>query len=179
MLALVRDLEDCQMLDAGIVHIEPSWFSVAELLENTVAAVERLAKQSGVRVEAEPTSLRLCADRNRLLQVAINLTTNALKFSPPGGIVRLSARTADNGIQIMVADQGVGVPASAVASIFDRFSQVRQSDSKVKGGSGLGLAICKSLVELHGGIIRVESEENKGSVFSFIIPNAFDGSALN
>lgn len=172
MLTLVRDLDDCEMIDAGVVHIEPTWFNVSELLQSTVAAVEQQARQVLVTVEAEPTPLKMCADRNRLLQVAINLTTNALKFSPAQTVVRLSARTTGNGVQIMVADQGRGIPASAVASIFERFSQVRQTDSKVKGGSGLGLAICKSLVELHGGTIKVESEENVGSVFSFTIPNA-------
>jgi signal transduction histidine kinase len=170
MLALIKDLEDCEKLDAGALQLTRDWFSLSDLFDRTIDAVSQQAQTAGVDVVAEPTSLQIYADQHRLMQILINLTTNAIKFSPKGGIVSLAASKTGNMRCIKIKDQGSGVPHRLIDSIFDRFSQVRASDSKVKGGTGLGLAICKSLVQLHGGEIKAESEEGKGSVFSFTIP---------
>jgi signal transduction histidine kinase len=85
--------------------------------------------------------------------------------------VRLSVEKAEGFMVLRVSDQGRGIPAHLTQSIFDRFKQVQASDAKEKGGSGLGLAICKALVELHGGQIKVDSQVDQGSTFSFRIPH--------
>lgn len=170
MLVLVKDLEDCHQLDSGNLHLRPCWCKMANVFERTVAIVSDQAAAAKVSVVSESTALNVFADPDRLLQILINLTTNALKFSPAGGTVTLACRQSNNKIEVMVRDQGIGIEADMLDSIFDRFSQVRQSDSKVKGGSGLGLAICKSLVQLHGGTIKAESEVGVGTVFSFTMP---------
>jgi PAS domain S-box-containing protein len=170
MITLVKDLEDCENLDTGKLQLQPSTFRIADLFNQTIKAVAEQGQIAKVTVVAEPTELQIYADPHRLLQILVNLTTNALKFSPAESTITLAARPQVTQTIIMVKDRGRGVPASVIDSIFDRFSQVRQSDSKVKGGTGLGLAICKSLVELHGGTIKVESEVDQGSVFSFTIP---------
>jgi signal transduction histidine kinase len=171
MLTLVKDLEDCENLDRGKLHLEPVWSSLGDIFDRTMSAIADLAASGQVNLVAEPTALQIYADPARLLQILVNLSSNAVKFSPKQGTITLSAQALPGLVTIMVKDQGRGVPESMINSIFERFCQVRQSDSKAMGGSGLGLAICKSLVELHGGTIRVESGVNEGSIFSFTIPS--------
>src|SRR6185369_3840579 len=119
-------------------------------------------------VQAQP--LRLWADPDRLVQTLINLLSNALKFSPPQTAVRLSVQRQGEEAVFTIRDQGRGIPADKLESIFERFQQVDASDSRQKGGTGLGLAICRSIVQQHGGRIWVESELGAGSTFSFTVP---------
>jgi hypothetical protein len=109
------------------------------------------------------------ADPDRLEQVLGNLVGNALKFTPKGGQITLTARTDQATIEVHVADTGVGIAPEHQAHLFERFYQVGDSLTKSTVGSGLGLAIVKDLVEAHGGAIRVESEVNKGSDFIFTL----------
>lgn len=111
----------------------------------------------------------LYADADRLVQVLVNLITNAVKFSPAGGTVQVTHKLDEDTLEMRVIDEGRGVPAKYKELIFERFQQVEVGDAKQKGGTGLGLAICKTIVEMHGGIIGVESEEGKGSTFWFRI----------
>lgn len=134
-------------------------------------AVRGFAEQQGVKLAAsEQSKAEIFADRDRLVQVLINLVSNAIKFSPKGGTVTLAVSEEDAGIRFNIIDQGRGVPEQLREAIFDRFKQVEEDDAKVKGGSGLGLAICKAIVERHGGTIGVDSQEGKCSTFWFRIP---------
>jgi signal transduction histidine kinase len=110
------------------------------------------------------------ADPDRLLQMLMNLIGNAIKFSPPDAVVRVSIDAQGPDLQFRVEDQGRGIPADHCDSIFERFRQVNASDSRDKGGTGLGLAICRAIVHQHDGKIWVESSLGKGSTFFFTIP---------
>jgi signal transduction histidine kinase len=111
------------------------------------------------------------ADGRRIYQVMQNLITNAVKYSPDGGCITLSARTQGRELVVSVADEGLGIPATDLDRIFDRFHRVQTEMSRGIGGTGLGLAICKGLVEAHGGRIWAESDgEGKGSTFRFTLP---------
>jgi signal transduction histidine kinase len=112
----------------------------------------------------------IVGDRDRLVQVVTNLLSNAVKFSPKGGTVNVAARSGDGKVIIAVRDEGIGVPAEYLGRIFEKFQQVDSSSQREKGGTGLGLPICKAIVEEHGGLMGVESEPGKGSVFTFEIP---------
>jgi len=111
------------------------------------------------------------ADTGRLQQVVWNLLTNAIKFTPKGGQVQVLLQRVNSHLELSVSDTGIGVPASYLPHVFDRFSQKDSSTTRAFGGLGLGLAICKQLVELHGGSIRAASQgEGKGATFSVHLP---------
>ncbi|NLP44051.1 MAG: hypothetical protein GX351_05445 [Peptococcaceae bacterium] len=111
------------------------------------------------------------ADENRLLQILYNLVGNAIKFTPAGKIV-VTARQKEELVEISVEDTGIGIPQNKFESIFDSYEQVNELISKEYGGIGLGLTISRELVKLHGGNITMDSEEGKGSRFSFTLPVA-------
>ncbi len=138
-------------------------------MEQAIAQIEVIANKAGVILEVSPRSLEFSADGDRIIQVLSNLLDNAIKFSPPGARIRLSAQL-DREILFQVQDQGQGIPADKLQSIFERFHQVDASDSRQKGGTGLGLAICRSIIQQHGGQIWVESQLGLGSTFYFTVP---------
>lgn len=170
MMALARDLLEIEKLESGMLELYKNQILLKDVFSRSIDSVNIIAQQRKVSISAEPTELTVFADGDRIVQILVNLITNAVKFSPPNSKITISARQKDALVEISVADEGRGIPANQISSIFERFKQVRESDSKTEGGSGLGLAICKALVELHGGIISVRSEEGKGSVFTFSIP---------
>ena len=104
------------------------------------------------------------------MQTLTNLLSNAIKFSPPESRISVSSERRGAGLLIRVRDQGRGIPAHKLQTIFERFQQVDASDSRDKGGTGLGLAICRSIVQQHGGAIWVDSIEGKGSEFFVLLP---------
>jgi signal transduction histidine kinase len=148
--------------------------------------MQEMASQAGVILRSVPQRFETYADHDRLLQVLINLLSNAIKFSQPGGVVTLSVKKIrDDGTKqytldregtdapmllFSVKDQGRGLPADKLESIFERFHQVDASDSREKGGTGLGLAICRSIVQQHQGTIWAESILGQGSTFYFTLP---------
>ncbi|MGH9550050.1 MAG: sensor histidine kinase, partial [Terriglobales bacterium] len=134
--------------------------------------VHAFADQNGIKLEFQPTNSQVFADGDRLVQVLVNLISNACKFSPKGQTVTVSVEEIPNWVEIKVTDRGRGIPAKYKGLLFQRFQQVEASDARKKGGTGLGLAICKGIIEAHNGTIGVESEEGKGSVFWFRIPPA-------
>ena len=131
-----------------------------------------LAEKKGVSVNRPATNLSLVADEQRLLQVLVNLLANAIKFTPTGKQVTLSAGTGYDCVRIDVIDQGSGIQAEMMDHIFERFFQLNTDGDRTERGTGLGLAICKALVELHGGDISVHSEEEVGTTFSVRIPTS-------
>lgn len=171
MLSLINDLLDIEKIKAGMMKMELVSVSLSQLFTEASESVAALAAQRQIRIEVDASDLRWVIDPNLITRVLINLISNAIKFSTSPGSITVSAQVSSQQLQISVTDQGRGIPADMLQSIFDPFQQTRHSDAKQKGGSGLGLAICKALVELHGGTIEVHSEEKKGSTFLFTLPS--------
>ena len=112
----------------------------------------------------------LQADGERIAQVLINLVGNAAKYSPPQTTIAITARQADNVLQVDVADQGPGIPAQDRAHVFEAFEQLNHESTRRTGGAGLGLAICRGLIEAHGGRIWAQARPGPGTVISFTLP---------
>jgi two-component system phosphate regulon sensor histidine kinase PhoR len=125
--------------------------------------------QISLDLDLVPDLGRMRIDPARIERAVLNLLHNAIKFTPPGGKVTLTAQRNDAGLMVTVRDTGSGIAASDLPRIFERFYKADQS--RASGGTGLGLALVKHAVEAHGGNVRVESEEGHGSCFSFTIPN--------
>jgi signal transduction histidine kinase len=143
-------------------------------MEQSVETVQSLAEESQILLLVEPTSVQVFVDHDRIIQTLVNLVSNAIKFSPPETTVTLSIQDQADQILFEVKDQGRGIPADQLETIFGRFQQVDASDSRQKGGTGLGLAISKSIVQQHGGKLWVESIVGEGSSFYFTLPKLLD-----
>jgi two-component system sensor histidine kinase VicK len=114
-------------------------------------------------------------DRDQIEQVLTNLVSNALKYSPEGGAVTISARWVETGVEVAVADKGIGIPRGQLDSIFDKFYRGDSRSQRHATGVGLGLYICRTAVEAHGGRIWAESEVSSGSTFRFWLPRTSTG----
>ena len=140
------------------------------LMQQAADAMLGTSEIAGVRLSVVPLAATVWGDPDRIIQTLDNLIGNAVKFSPAGATVRLSAERRDDMIVFEVRDQGRGIPANMLEAIFERFEQVEASDSREKGGAGLGLAICRSIVERLGGRIWAESTLGSGSSFFVALP---------
>ena len=174
LLSVVNDILDFSKLEAGQVELDPQPFDPAAFIAETaqLLAVQAANKRLDWRTEFEGALPDLVlADSARLRQVLLNLLGNAIKFTSEGGVlVRAGYEAEGEGrLKISVVDTGPGIPAERRDRLFQRFSQVDGSVSRIHGGTGLGLVICKSLVELMGGRIGVDSVEEGGSTFWFTI----------
>jgi PAS domain S-box-containing protein len=169
---LVADLLTLAQLEAGSLRVAPAPESAAELLEGVARVMTTLAEQAGVTlsVEVPDTDLRVLADRDRIAQVLLSFTDNALKHSPTGATVHLSAQRRDGSVRLEVADEGVGIDADELSRVFERF--YRSDAARAGGGAGLGLAIAKEIVEAHGSTIDVTSTPGSGTTFGFELPTA-------
>jgi signal transduction histidine kinase/CheY-like chemotaxis protein len=172
---LINDLLDVSRLEAGRVELTARPTRVRQVVDQVAAVVAVAAQAKQIRIEnAVSAELPLVnADPSRLQQILVNLVGNGVKFSSSGGLVRVSAGRQRDQIWISVEDRGVGIPKDELVRIWDPFYQVEAPMQRRHGGSGLGLAIVRRLVELHGGVVRAESEgENRGSRFTFTLPLA-------
>ncbi|MEW6231343.1 MAG: HAMP domain-containing sensor histidine kinase [Chloroflexota bacterium] len=171
--ALVGDLLDMARLDEGKLSLSLQRVDLNEVIKDAAAAVAPLAESRGQRMQVNyyPDPAPVVADRRRVEQVLINLLSNAHKFTPPGGHFALEVQEAGPNWLVSVSDNGLGIPRDELEHIFDRFYR----GTEHKGGTGLGLSIAKSLIELHGGKIWVESKVGKGSTFSVSLPKESPG----
>ncbi len=172
IMALVNDFLDTERLESGNFPMVCDVFKAGSMIEDSLASVIGLAEKKDVALEGMPSDLYVTCDRDRIVQVLVNLMSNAVKFSNAGQSVTISAVEAGEFVEFRVKDRGRGIPADQVSSVFEKFKQVSAQDARNMGGTGLGLNICKSIVELHGGTIGVESEVGQGSTFWFRLPLA-------
>jgi signal transduction histidine kinase/CheY-like chemotaxis protein len=174
LLSVINDILDFSKVEAGRIQFERENFSVRECVRDAISIMELSAGQKGLSLTSEIGSAipdRLIGDRNRLRQILLNLTNNAVKFTQRGG-VRIALDCAPSppltaGIAFSVADTGIGLSRQQQSIIFEPFRQADGSVNRRYGGTGLGLAICSRLVTLMGGELSVESEPDRGSKFSF------------
>jgi signal transduction histidine kinase len=171
---LIHDVLDLSVIETGKLELKPTTFAPASLIHEVSEAMRSVAEEKNIAMEfsAPHDHLAAWADRDKITQVLTNLIVNALKFTPPGGKVRLALEPAPDHhwLRLSVADTGPGIPAEEASRIFNEFYQINQRGGEKIKGVGLGLAISKKLVEMHGGTISVESTIGAGSTFSFTLP---------
>ena len=173
LLSLINDILDLSKVEAGKMELELSTFSLRESLEASLAMLKEKAMKGQLKLElelAQSADLSIVADQRKFKQIMFNLVSNAVKFTPPGGSVHISANRDGDFVEIAVADTGMGIKKEDIPKLFQPFSQLETGYTKESEGTGLGLALNRQLVELHGGRIWVASEFGKGSRFSFTIP---------
>jgi signal transduction histidine kinase len=177
--ALLRDLSTISHIDAGKIRLQLEPLQVRDLAQAVVRSVSGLAEEKGMTVVLDMLDSLppVWADRDRALQVLTNLVTNAIRYTPPGGRICISARDCDRAVRVAVSDTGIGISAEDQQRLFERFFRSDDPMVRRQTGTGLGLSIAHSLVELHGGRLTVQSELGKGSTFRFTLPLASEAVA--
>jgi signal transduction histidine kinase len=170
LLGLVNEILDLAKFESGRMEVEFEDVSLPDVVRELHGTIVPLARRSELSVEIEvPENLPMVrADRTRLRQIILNLASNAIKYTPAGGQVRLFAAHGDGRVEVSVADTGVGIPKEAAENLFEPFYQVKGTKAqKGQASTGLGLALTKRLVEAHNGEIWFTSEPGVGTTFSF------------
>ena len=171
LLALINDILDLAKIEAGRMELDCTETDLAALFASTVTLVRERAAVRGLHLTADTGDVgAVVADTRKLKQILFNLTTNAIKFTPAGGSVRIAAREVAGGIEIVVADTGIGISEADQGRLFKEFVQVDGSLTRRHEGTGLGLALTRRLVELHGGRIAVQSVVGEGTTFTVWLP---------
>jgi two-component system, NtrC family, sensor histidine kinase KinB len=176
---IIEDLLDIGRLESGRVKLDFKPTSPGQLIDQAVTPLQAAFHDRGVGLKVDvPLDVpEVLADATRIDHVFTNLLTNALKFTDPGGDVRIFTETLPDAVRFVVADTGVGIPRDQQARVFERFFRVPRANQPP--GAGLGLAIAKEIVEAHGGRISVQSQEGEGSQFSFTLQRGDQKPAAN
>lgn len=169
---LVNELLVLSNVQGSQTTLHPSSFDLYGVLDDVMATMQPHARVNDIELVGDfPEALpMMVADRDRILQVLINLVDNAIKCNRPNGTVTLKARVTDSLIHLNIVDTGIGIPNIDLPRIFDRFFRVDKARSRVTGGTGLGLSIVRDIIESHGGTIAVESTVNVGTTFIIELP---------
>jgi two-component system sensor histidine kinase BaeS len=169
---LVDDLRTLSLADAGELSLNRQLIPPQDLLERLATAYEHTSRQKNLtlQVQAAPDLPEIQVDVDRMVQVLENLVSNAMRYTPAGGTITLSAKRDQESVLLKVTDTGAGILPQNLPHIFDRFYRADQARQQAEGESGLGLAIAKSIVEAHGGKISAESKPGRGSTFMVALP---------
>jgi signal transduction histidine kinase len=169
LLSLINDILDLSKIEAGRMELALSRVDLPRAIAQAMTQVRPRALREGIELarDVDPRLGEVEADERKLKQVLLNLLTNAVKFTPQGGCVKVVARRESDQINISVNDNGVGIAPEDQARLFENFRQVGASRAE---GTGLGLALSKRFVELHGGSVAVDSAPGKGSTFTVVLP---------
>ena len=171
LLSLINDILDLSKIEAGRMELALTDFDLPSAIENALILVRERASRRGITLgrTIDERLEMIRADERKVKQVLLNLLSNALKFTPEGGRVDVSARLHDDSAEISVTDTGVGIAPEDQEAVFEEFRQVGTAARKVEG-TGLGLALVRKIIELHGGRIWVRSQVGVGSTFTFTLP---------
>lgn len=188
LVRLINDILDIERIESGKVTLLKEPWDMADLIDEAINSVQPIADQASVKLAASSCSVPVVVDRDRIVRALTNFLCNAIKFSNPAETVWLRAELSDQAARndpqsaesplssqpdtllVTIQDQGRGIPADKLDTIFERFQQVDASDSRNHDGTGLGLAICRSIIHQHGGQVWVESQLGQGSTFYFTLP---------
>lgn len=172
LVRLINDFLEIERMRSGKVIVVKQRCDAGELIREALEGANDLAVASGVTLHGDAPTLPLVADPDRVIQVLGHLLSNAIKFSPEGASVEVTASPHADGACFEVRDHGRGIPQAQIEAIFERFRQVERTDSSVKGGTGMGLALSKAIIEQHGGRIWAESTPGRGATLRFTLPPA-------
>jgi two-component system cell cycle sensor histidine kinase PleC len=172
LLNLINDLLDLSKIEAGKFELQEDACDLPEIIESAAHVVSERAAKAGVAIELQLAPLPLVrADYRKVKQILLNLLSNAVKFTPAGGSIRVSAAAGSGGgVTLAVADSGIGIPPHQLHIVLEPFTQVENIMTRTHAGTGLGLPLCKSLIELHGGTLTLESEVGGGTVVTISFP---------
>ncbi|HHY38344.1 MAG TPA: HAMP domain-containing protein [Clostridia bacterium] len=172
MSRLVRQLLFLARSDSGQEVLQKETVDVSQLVEIVAEEMGQMAASKGVELTTVLCGkpLELYGDQSKLVQLLVNLVDNAIKYTPTGGRVTISARQKENALELQVTDTGIGIPKEHQEHVFERFYRVDKARSSDTGGTGLGLAICRWIAEAHGGSINVDSEPGRGTTFTVHLP---------
>jgi signal transduction histidine kinase/putative methionine-R-sulfoxide reductase with GAF domain len=175
LLSLINDILDLSKIEAGHMGLEPSDFDLPNVIANALILVRERASRRGITLGSaiDERLGMLRGDERKVKQVLLNLLSNALKFTPEGGRIDVSADLRNEWAEVSVADTGIGIAPADQDAVFEEFRQVGTADKKAEG-TGLGLALSRKFIELHGGKIWVKSELGTGSTFTFTLPLTID-----
>jgi len=171
LLELINDILDLSKIEAGRLDLHPELFTAGNAIAETLTGLKPSANNKALTiVEDLDNDLRIMADPVRFKEIVYNLVSNAIKFTPQGGTIKVECSNGSDEAFFAVTDTGIGIPAAEQEAIFDKFYQLGSTTRGVREGTGLGLAITKKLIGMHGGRIWVESTPGKGSRFQFVLP---------
>lgn len=169
---LIENILNLSRLESGLIQANKTDLAVTEILRDVGDVMTPQAVQKNIRIEADlaPVFFRVNGDRDMLYQAVLNVVSNAVKYTPEGGRVRISTYLDDGSVVVDVADTGYGIPPEDIGRVFEKFYRSQHS-AKAAGGTGLGLSLVKHVVEtIHGGRVALESQVGKGSVFRIFLP---------
>lgn len=172
LLHLINNLMDISKIEAGSMDLIYEEFNTAILIKNIVESLRSLTYPKSITINLDIEGIMLDASKEKVTQILYNLLSNSIKYTKPNGTINIKSRLNAGKIVVMVEDTGIGFAKKDYDKVFAHFKQIDSTYARSQEGSGLGLALTKSLVELQGGTIHFESEENKGSRFWFVLPNA-------
>jgi signal transduction histidine kinase len=169
LLGLINDIIDLATIEAGYMVLETGRVEICEMLKTVLALTRGRAKSRELEIElcCPPDIGAIAADERRLKQALFNLISNAIKFTPPGGAIRIEAERRESELLLTVADSGIGIPPSDQARIYEKFER-----GIPRSGAGLGLSLVKSLIDLHGGAVTIDSATGRGNTITCRLPTA-------
>jgi len=168
---LISDLLNVSRIEAGrALDLNPKPVNLHQLIEKVVTVQRSYTDKHKLVVDIKSELPIIVADEDKVDQILTNLLNNAIKYSPGGGVVKITAVADGDVVRIGVSDQGMGIPKDQLSKVFDRFHRVDNRDTREVGGTGIGLYLVRHLVEAHGGKIQIESDLHKGSTFTFELP---------
>lgn len=172
LLKMVNNLIDSTRLNAGCLEYNPQNYNIVEFIENICDSVQSYAKEEGIKLifDTNVEEKIMAFDLEKMDRIILNLLSNAIKYNTENGIIHVKLDIDDKNLNMSVKDSGIGIPKDKLEDVFTLFKQVNNRITKPSEGSGIGLSIVKSLVDLHGGTIKVDSEEKVGSEFKIVIP---------
>jgi two-component system, cell cycle sensor histidine kinase PleC len=172
LLSIINDILDFSKVEAGEMHLQEDEVNVSEVISFCLRLVQHRAAQGNIKLQGSVTNSvpAIRADERKIKQALLNLLSNSVKFTPAGGSVSVTAALRDGALAISVADTGIGMSPDQVSHALEPFGQVDNSLARTHDGTGLGLPLARALVELHGGVLAVESEEGKGTTVTIVLP---------
>lgn len=173
LLRLVNNLIDCTKLDTGTLDFNPQTYDIVRFIEDIFDSTVEFGKKNNINMifDTEMEEKIISFDLNKIEKVMLNIISNAIKFNNENGEINVFIKESNDFIKIIVKNTGIGIEEHKLERIFEKFGQVNHRLTKISEGSGIGLSLSKSLIELHGGSIEVESEVNKWTEFTIKLPN--------